>query len=142
MSFKPQYSIICIDFRKFHSLNDFANFCLSANLDLNAEQWYDLYLGKWLPGKVINKVWIDTKTLGIVAYETTTHQMIHDVFANFLNEMTPVDRNYQHQVISPTFSESVTPLTLDSILDKISSKGMKSLTELEIKFLDSQSKNG
>lgn len=142
MSFKPQYSIICIDFRKFVSVSDFANFCLSANLDLKAEEWYELHLGNWLPGKVINKVWIDSKTYAIVAYETTTHQMIHDVFASFLNEMPSVDRNYKHDTTSLTQSQPVTPLTLDGILDKISSKGMKSLTKFELEFLESQSKNG
>lgn len=140
MSYKPNYSVICIDFRKFNSVSDFANFCLSSGIDLNAQEWYDLHLGKWLPNEIINKVWIDINTLAIIAYETRTHQMIHDVFANFLNTMPPVDKTYKHHQVSPTVSKSITPLTLDTILEKISSSGMKSLTELELKFLDSQSK--
>jgi hypothetical protein len=132
-----EYSVICIDFRDFSSAEELDNFFEDTGLDMNGSSWFDLHLGKWIVGTIINKIWVDLMTLKLVAYETETQQMIYPAFAQHLNEMKPIDRSFKYDAV---VFEDPEDISLDDILDKILVSGTASLTEFEKSFLEQQSK--
>jgi hypothetical protein len=126
------YSVICIDFRNYKSTYDFSNFLKDVGLDLNAESWYGTHLGITIPGVYVNRVWIDSVTLNLIAYETDTKQEFFDGFASFLHKSKPIDHTFEYGKMKLQQRQDV---TVDSILDKILEKGRDSLTNFELEFL-------
>jgi hypothetical protein len=137
MSDDLKYSVFCVDFRKFSSGDELDSFFKEVGLDMIGTSWYDAYLGKWINGTIVNRVWIDSITLSLVAYETDKEQMIYPSFAKFLNETKPIDKTFQYGKVELNPRKD---LTIDDILDKILESGPDSLTNFEKNFLKQQSK--
>lgn len=133
---KHTYTVFCLDYREFKSANDLDIFFKQANLDMVGSEWYELYLGNWIKGVVVNKVWVDSVTLCIVAYETNQEQMIYPNFAEYLSTMKPIDTSFKYGKIH---FPHLTPLSLDTILEKIFQFGPDSLTQEEKDFLNKSS---
>jgi len=132
------YSVFCLDFRNFDSGETLDAFFKEVGLDLNGKSWYLAHLGQWIQGSVINKVWIDSITLSLVAYETDQKQMIYPSFAEFLSNSPSIDRNFRYGNFKLTHRKD---LNVDSILDKILVSGTESLTFFEKNFLDEFNRN-
>jgi hypothetical protein len=131
-----KYSVFCLDFRNFKSAKELDSFFKEVGLDMIGSSWYDAHLGNWIKGVVVNKVWIDSVTLSLVAYETDKEQMIYPSFAQFLNNSKGIDKTFQYGSLK---FNSRKDLTLDDILDKILVSGTSSLTDFEKSFLEQQS---
>jgi len=131
------YSVFCIDFRNFNSVQDFDMFVNRIGLPINAKNWYEVYLGNWIKGVRVNRIWFDKVTLSLVAYETDNDQMIYQSFADYLNKVQPIDSNFKFGQVE--FAKEEVGITIDSVLQKILSSGMDSLTIEELEFLENNS---
>ncbi len=131
------YSVFCLDLRNFSSGQDLENFFKEVGLDMIGSSWYDAYLGKWIEGERVNRVWIDSVTLSLVAYETDQQQMIYPSFAQFLTNSKGIDKSFKYGEYKLNVRKDI---TIDSILDKNLESGTDSLTDFEKNFLDQQSK--
>lgn len=128
------YSVILIDLRAYNSAFDFDNFVKRIGLPINAYNWYECYLGNWIKGVRVNKIWLDKVTLSLVAYETDTEQMIYPGFADQLNKLQPIDESFKFGKVK--FATLDDGITIDSVMKKILSSGMDSLTVEELEFLE------
>lgn len=78
------------------------------------------------------KVFIDKETQAVIGYTHKDNKkkvQLQDEFTDFLKNMKSI-----------TFAKEVEELSIDIILDKISSKGIDSLTKREKLFLENNSK--
>jgi hypothetical protein len=133
MSKKLNYSVICIDFRKFSSVEELDSFFKQVGLDMSPQSWYDAYLGNWIKGKKVNRIWLDSITLSLIAYETDDDQQLYPGFANFLQDSIGIDSTFRYGDIKLNHRKDI---TVDSILEKVLKSGTESLTEFEKNFLD------
>lgn len=88
------------------------------------------------------RVWVDRKSIEIVAYTTTKKSglVINNNFFKYLNDMTPIKEDVEKVDVDKTqFIDVDDYLSVDMILDKISDKGIKSLTKDELEFLERNS---
>jgi hypothetical protein len=138
MSKKLKYSVFCVDFRNFSSAEEMESFFQKVGLDLVGKSWYDAHIGKWIKGKKVNRVWIDSITLSLVAYETDDDQMLYPGFAQFLQDSPCIDTNFKYGEVKFNHRKDI---TIDSILEKILKSGTESLTDFERNFLDKNSEN-
>ena len=134
---KFEYSVICIDFRDFSSGEELDNFFDDCNISLDGHEWYGFYLGEWIQGFCVTKVWLDKNTLSLISYEIDGQQIMYPLFGQYLNVIEPINRNFQK--VESTTNQTIQDLTVDGILDKILKFGKNSLSPTEKKFLDSQS---
>ena len=130
------YSVFCIDFRNFKTEVELDELFKEVGLDMKGQEWFKMHKGQWIPNVIVNRIWIDSVTLSLVAYETNTQQMIYPSFAEFLNNSKGIDKTFRYASLKFTHR---TDLTLDSILDKILEQGSDSLTDFEKNFLKQQS---
>jgi hypothetical protein len=137
MSEELKYSVFCVDFRDFKSAKELDNFFKQVGLDMNGDTWYELYLGNWIKGVRINKVWFDLVTSNLIAYETCQEQMMYPSFADYLTNLKPIDLTFKYGKIE--FPEG--ELTIDGILDKILRSGPESISQRERDFLNKNSEN-
>ena len=131
------YSVFCIDLRNFNSAQDFDLFLKQVGLPINAKNWYEVYLGNWIKGVRVNRIWFDKVTLSLVAYETDSEQMIYPSFADYLNKLQPIDTSFKFGKVE--FATGENGITIDSVLQKILESGMNSLTIEELEFLEKNS---
>ena len=136
--YELKYSVLLIDFRNYNSAEELQNFFTNVGLDMIGSSWYEAYLGNWIEGVKVNRVWVDAVTRCLIAYETDEQQMIYTGFAEYLNSLQPIDKTFEYGKIDFFHRKDV---TIDSILDKILEKGANSLTKFEKSFLENNSQN-
>jgi hypothetical protein len=83
-----------------------------------------------------NKIWVNPLNGFIIAYEDNEGYKFSENFIDHLLsiQIQTVDNYHLSEIVS-----SVDELTIDNILDKISMSGIKSLTDEELLFLESNS---
>jgi hypothetical protein len=120
-------NIICIHLRRFKSVEEFQTLLDDNNLDqIDPESLFNLMLDGY------TKLFLDVNTFKIVGL---THQenkrliQISEDFILFMKNMNSIT------------IKSSKILTIDAILDKITSKGIESLTKREKEFLNNNSQN-
>lgn len=115
--------IVCVDITLFNDekLKDIAKM---FNFD------YEVLLKDKKEG--FKKLFIDSETTNVIAFNTKENQdlVMTDSFLDNLKSIEPITLPKKQKG----------PLTVDSILDKISKWGVESLNESEKKFLDDNSK--
>jgi hypothetical protein len=131
---------------------------------LSASNLWDIKNGDLTNGDSVTKIWVDYDTYCVFAYSTERNQKFTVEFVEYLQNMKSLRPNEilvkpdfiaeddeksefdednvtieEGETIQSLFAELGTILsgrmTIDSILDKINSKGMNSLTNEELKFL-------
>jgi hypothetical protein len=129
------FSIICFDFRNFKTKEEFSNFCSKMNLSLNVDAYWKLKTGEW-NGHEQWRVWIDSNSFNLIAFENKEEQNFSSMFVTNLGEMSVLSPGDLPPVLNT--NKAKLDISLDSILDKISSNGINSLTNEEKKFLEAQ----
>jgi len=109
--------------------NDFEKIIIDNNLSnlIKPEALQSFKNGGYL------KIWVDIKSIEVVAF-TSIHKkgmIINNDFMTYLKEMRPLKEGKEIKKESVFNSD----LTIDTILDKISASGIKSLTKEEYSFL-------
>lgn len=119
-------NILSIHLRRFKTLKDFEKVLEDNQLHkIEAESLYQLMLEGY------TKIFVDKETLKIIGYCHIVDKkliQISEEFILFLKDMNSI-----------TFKNNKNNLTVDSILDKISQYGIKSLTQQEKEFLKNNS---
>lgn len=118
-------NIISIHLRRFKSIEDFQNLCDENNLDnIDAESLYNLMTNGYI------KVFLDANSHEVIGLTHTENKRLLQISEEFIVHM----KNMPSISLKPK-----TVLTIDSILDKINSKGLDSLTKREKEFLNNNS---
>ena len=118
----------------FNTKDEFAKYVSDMKFNMKVDVFWKVKTGEW-GGFVVTKIWIDSKTFNLIAYEGPSERKFCPSFANFLNTVSPVLPGD----ISPLDKiEDKFDLSVDKILDKISKFGIVSLTKEQKMFLDSQ----
>lgn len=121
--YKPESGVICIDLSK-NNKEYLEKLSISLDLyelNINDSLGMDLPYMKENGGK---KVYIDVESKSVIAYLTNTWVVNDSYISNWLN-------------IKPLELSKSKELSTDYILDKISMKGMESLSERELNYLKS-----
>lgn len=86
------------------------------------------------------KIWIDPQSVEVIAYTSSKKSglIINNDFVSYLKDMPTIREKEMVSINEPTLND-IGVLTIDKILDKISESGMKSLTKVELKFLQENS---
>lgn len=81
------------------------------------------------------KIWIDPKTIEVIAFTSSKKSglIINNDFIKYLKEMEPLREFLVKDIVISDFS-------IDQILDKISERGVGSLTPDELNYLGENSK--
>lgn len=130
------FNIICINLRDFNTKDEFAKFISDMNFDMDVDAYWDVKIGKW-NGTKVWRIWIDSTTFNMVAFESRQEQNFASQFLEHLLNMEPI----RPGDLSPVLTQKTTQvknesMSIDSLLDKISLKGINSLSKEEKDFLD------
>jgi hypothetical protein len=133
----PFFNIIMIDLTIFNNEDEIKDFLSSCGLldKIDYKNMWQCIKGEFTSGSPIVRIWFDAKTFGVVAYSLWNSQDFTTEFVDFLKNMSPIQYG---QKIETEEQISEVELNVDSILDKIRTKGLESLTIEEKNFLDSQ----
>ncbi len=135
----PFYNCFCIDLTQFSNFDELKLFLESNEIScINPKDLWDAKTGDAL-GEPVLRVWIDSETFWAFAYATANGSGFFDGYADYLMNMDPLQFGQKIERKSRENSNEFDDdcLTIDEILDKISSKGMNSLSKKEIEILQS-----
>lgn len=133
---KHNFNLFLINLIDFNSQDEIFDYLKSVNLsdNLSSEDLWKIKSGDFTYGKQVLKIWYDSVTFFAIAYQTETSQKFNTQFISFLENMEPlsIDDAFIPQISTVSNFQD---LTVDSILDKINSNGMDSITKEELDFL-------
>ncbi len=121
-------NVISIHLRRFKTIQDYEKLLLDNGLDkIDAEALYNLKMDGY------TKIFIDQGTFKIIGYCHFLDKKLIQISEDFVLHLKNMD--------SISYNKTQKNLTIDSILDKISEKGIDSLTTQEVNFLNNNSNN-
>ena len=133
-----KFNCFCIDLTMFSTEQEIQDFLVSNDLEkfLDAKNLFDAKMGLLTNG-AINKVWIDSVTFYVTAYQTNGESKFVVQYIDFMNSLEPLQygqklKQQTPNILVPSFD------SVDEILDKINTFGYDSLTEQELSVLKSQ----
>jgi len=130
------FSIICFDFRNFKTKDECSDFCSKMKLSLDIDAYWTLKTGEW-NGQEQWRVWLDSNTFNLIAFENKQEQSFSTLFVTNLGEMSELcPGDLPPALVS---AQPKIDLSIDFILDKISINGINSLSNEEKEFLETNS---
>jgi len=133
---KQNFNIFLVNLVDFNTQDEIFDYLKSVKLsdNLSSEDLWKIKSGDFTYGNQVVKIWYDKTTFYAIAYQTEKEQKFNTHFISFLENMEPLSIDDTFIPQSSTVS-NFQDLTVDSILDKINSNGMSSITKEELDFL-------
>lgn len=133
---KQNFNIFLINLSDFNTQDEIFDYLKVVKLsdNLSSEDLFKIKRGAFTQGKEVVKIWFDKTTFYAIAYQTEKEQKFNTSFISFLENMDALSSDDTFFPETSTVS-NFQDMTVDSILDKINSNGMGSITKEELDFL-------